>query len=137
MKRGKDFAVAVAAVVALYAVFHITGIGCPIKFLTGISCAGCGMTRACFALASLDVKAAVGFHPLVFVIPAYIAIFFLKGKIREGERIFKFINSLCIILFLAVYIVRLINPHDSIVVFDIKNGLIFKVLKYAGGIFNG
>ena len=137
MKKGTDFAVFIAATAALYAVFHIIGIGCPIKFLTGISCAGCGMTRAWLALMRLDIKGAVCFHPLVFVPPVYMAIFFLNKKTGKGGRFVKYINALCIVLFLAVYIVRLINPLDTVVVFDIQNGLIFKLLKCVGGVFNG
>ena len=34
-----------AAVVILYAIMYSLGITCPIKWLTGVSCAGCGMTR--------------------------------------------------------------------------------------------
>lgn len=37
---------AIAVVVLLYLVLEGFGITCPIKFLTGISCAGCGMSRA-------------------------------------------------------------------------------------------
>ena len=135
MKKGTDFAVFIAAAAALYAVFHIIGIGCPIKFLTGISCAGCGMTRACLALAKLDIRGALCFHPLVFVPPVYMVMFFLNKK--TGKDVVKYINTFCIVLFLAVYIVRLLNPLDTVVVFDIQNGLIFKLLKCVGGVFNG
>ena len=31
---------------------YVTGIGCPIKFWTGVSCPGCGMTRAWLAALS-------------------------------------------------------------------------------------
>ena len=37
---------AVAAIALLYAVFSLTGVGCPIKHVTGVSCPGCGMTSA-------------------------------------------------------------------------------------------
>ena len=41
---------AIAVVVLLYLVLEGFGITCPIKFLTGISCAGCGMSRAWIAV---------------------------------------------------------------------------------------
>ena len=133
----KERVVFIAAAAGLYAALCITGLGCPIKFMTGISCAGCGMTRACLALARLDIRDAVHFHPLVFVPPVYAAAFFAHKKTGKGVRFIKCANALGIALFLAVYIARLLNPLDTVVVFDIQNGLFFKLLKYAGGIFNG
>ena len=50
--------------------FYLTGIGCPIKFLTGISCPGCGMSRAWASVASLDFAKAFAFHPLFLLGPA-------------------------------------------------------------------
>ena len=35
----------VAAVVVLYVILESFGVTCPIKYITGISCAGCGCTR--------------------------------------------------------------------------------------------
>ena len=34
----------VAAVVVLYVILESFGVTCPIKYITGISCAGCGMS---------------------------------------------------------------------------------------------
>ena len=48
MKR-KELICAVTAVVVLYMAMESIGITCPIKFITGISCAGCGMSRAWLA----------------------------------------------------------------------------------------
>ncbi|MDE7047571.1 MAG: DUF2752 domain-containing protein, partial [Lachnospiraceae bacterium] len=48
-KKGKELCnllSAIAAVLMVYGLFTVLGIGCPIKFITGISCMGCGMTRA-------------------------------------------------------------------------------------------
>lgn len=43
----------VAAVVVLYVILESFGVTCPIKYITGISCAGCGMSRAWIALMHL------------------------------------------------------------------------------------
>ena len=50
-------------------VFYLVGIGCPIKFLTGVSCPGCGMTRAWASVAALDFARAFAYHPLFFLGP--------------------------------------------------------------------
>lgn len=39
---------------------------CPFYALSGIPCAGCGMTRAFFALLHLDLASAFHWHPAVF-----------------------------------------------------------------------
>lgn len=43
---------------------------CPVRTVTGVSCPGCGMTRACVALSAGDVGAAWHAQPFVFVIVA-------------------------------------------------------------------
>lgn len=40
--------------------------GCPFRFFFGISCPGCGMTRALLAALRLDFAAAFSYHPVVF-----------------------------------------------------------------------
>jgi hypothetical protein len=40
---------------------------CPFKFLLGIPCPTCGMTRSFAALASLDFAQALRFNPLVII----------------------------------------------------------------------
>ena len=49
---------AVCCVIALYVALHLIGITCPIKYLTGISCPGCGMSRAYICLLRLDIRGA-------------------------------------------------------------------------------
>ena len=73
-KKEKRFQIilAIAVVVLLYLFLEGFGITCPIKFLTGISCAGCGMSRAWIAVFHLDFARAFYFHPLFFnVIPVH------------------------------------------------------------------
>lgn len=64
---------AIAVVVLLYLVLEGFGITCPIKFLTGISCAGCGMSRAWIAVFHLDLARAFYFHWLPAVYTAIIS----------------------------------------------------------------
>ena len=42
---------------------------CPFRFFFGISCPGCGMTRALLAALRLDFAAAFSYHPLFFLLP--------------------------------------------------------------------
>ena len=58
---------ALAAVALFYIVIESLGVTCPILFLTGISCAGCGMSRAWLSLLRLDLAGAFAFHPLFWL----------------------------------------------------------------------
>lgn len=105
---------------------YLTNIGCPIKFITGISCPGCGMTRALFSLLRLDVKSAVYYHPLVFVMPVIVIIILLRNKL--GRRLFKIFTVFFTVLFIAVYICRMADAGNSIVQINVRNGLIGRIL---------
>ena len=52
------------------------GPGCPFKYITGVDCPFCGMTRATIALGRGDVHAALGFHPFApLVLVGLLALF--------------------------------------------------------------
>ena len=57
----------VAAVVVLYVILESFGVTCPIKYITGISCAGCGMSRAWISLLHFNIHDAFMYHPLFFL----------------------------------------------------------------------
>ena len=65
----KELICAATAVVVLYTAMESIGITCPIKFITGISCAGCGMSRAWMAFLHLDIAKAFAYHPLFWLVP--------------------------------------------------------------------
>ena len=119
----------VIGIILLVCVYIFSGIPCPIKLVTGISCGGCGMTRAVKCLLSGDFGAAFHYHPLVLVFPVYFIILFCKNKI--GEKTFKTITQIFLLLVFAVYFIRIFNPLDEVVTADIKDGIIYKMLHYA------
>ncbi len=47
--------------------FFNVGIPCPFKTLTGLSCPGCGVSRMCIALLSLNFKAAFMANVALFI----------------------------------------------------------------------
>lgn len=125
MKK-QDWA-ALAAVAAVYAALHFLGFGCPIKALTGVSCAGCGMTRAWLAALSGDFAAAFAFHPLFWVVPPAVLVFLLRRRLPR--RLVRALLWTVAIAFVAVYAVRLADPNDAAVVFAPQEGLIYRILR--------
>lgn len=119
---------AIVAVSLVYLFFHIAGIGCPIRFFTGISCPGCGMTRAVLALLRLDFAAAFYYHPLVYVLPiAFLDFLFQK---RIPYKFYKILIFTFIGFFVTIYIVRLCDSMDSVVQFQPEQGFVFRAVQY-------
>ncbi len=118
---------AILAVVTLYAVFFVTGIGCPIKFITGISCAGCGMTRAYLSLLHLDFQEAFHYHPLFWIPPIFLVILYKKNRMKPS--IYKFLIYTIVGLFCIVYMYRLISNDDTVVVFRPQEGIVFRIIR--------
>ena len=117
---------ALSVVSAIYIMIH-----CPIKYLTGISCPGCGMIRAYLCLLKLDFMKSFYYHPL-WPIPAIYLFIYCFYKNKNG-RIYNSFVLFAIILFATVYCYRLFN-NDDIVNIRVKTGLLYKLFY---SIFNG
>lgn len=109
-------------------ILHILHIGCIARFLTGVSCPGCGMTRAMIHVAKLDFKTAIYYHPLVFTMPILGILFIYKNKINV--IVLNTILMFILILFLLVYILRLIDVNNDVVYIDITKSFFYKILTY-------
>lgn len=121
-----------AACVVLLAGFYRL-VGCPIRLLTGVSCAGCGMTRACLCALRLDFRQAFYFHPLFPLVPAGAALWLCRKKLPRA--FFYGCMYTLLGIFVIVYIYRLFRGDGSVVVFDPRSGLIFRVVsQFKGGI---
>ena len=130
-KHIRNAIAAIATIALLYAFFSLVGIGCPIKYTTGVSCPGCGMTRAWHAVLHLDFKKATEFHPLWFLpVPGALLLIFRK---KINPKVFRISLLVIAVLFFVVYGIRMADPSNEIVVFRPKKGLIGRlVLKLTG-----
>lgn len=108
-----------------YAALMCCGITCPILWVTGISCAGCGMTRALLAAGRLDFGAAFAFHPLWPLVPFGAVVFLVRKHIPV--RWCRCLAAVTVGIFLVVYIVRMADPADSIVRFTPREGLLMRL----------
>lgn len=111
--RIKELAYVLTILGVLYAFFHFSGIGCPIRFLTGVSCPGCGMTRACISVLFLDFKSAFYYHPLFLILPVGISVLLLKDRIPH--RVYGLCVSFIVSMFLITYVVRILFSDGQIV----------------------
>ena len=74
------------AIIAFYSLLFVFGVGCPIKYATGVSCFGCGMTRAVWAAARLHFADAFYYHPLWVVLPVWAVLFIFRKKINKNVK---------------------------------------------------
>lgn len=85
------------------------------------------MTRAWRSLFHLDFIAAFHYHPLFWLpIPALI-LFLLHHHHSIKPQIFRLGIILICGLFLLVYLFRLLNPNDLIVVWNPRQGLLARI----------
>jgi hypothetical protein len=112
-----------------FVVMMSTGVGCIFRFLTGIPCPACGMTRAYLSLLNLDIKSAFYYHPLFFLIPIVI---YLIVSADEADKRAKSRKSLImlviIIIFLLTWIYRLFFMENSPVTIDISSCIVVKLV---------
>lgn len=117
----------VTAVVVLYVILESFGVTCPIKYITGISCAGCGMSRAWIALLHFNLHEAFMYHPLFFLPPVVVIVMLLKSKINiKFYKIFMFTMAGA---FVIVYLYRMFIGTGDIVVFEPQNNILFRIIR--------
>lgn len=117
----------VIAVVVLYVILESFGVTCPIKYITGISCAGCGMSRAWIALLHFNIHEAFMYHPLFFLPPVVVIVMLLKSKINiKFYKIFMFTMAGA---FVIVYLYRMFIGTGDIVVFEPQNNILFRIIR--------
>ena len=95
---------------------YATGIGCPIKFLTGVSCPGCGLTRAWFEALQGNLLRAVAYHPLFWTVPVIIVLACTRSE--RYHRVIVAALFLAIVAFIVLWAWRLAMPADTALLVD-------------------
>ena len=115
------------AVVLFYAVMSALGTTCLVKYFTGVSCPGCGMTRACLSALRFDFSAAFYYHPLWIVMPPLaLLLIFLWAK--RKKKAFFAVLALFFLALIGVYLYRLFYTETDIVVWEIEKGIISQMI---------
>lgn len=91
-------------------VLDATGVGCPIKWATGVSCPGCGLTRAWLACLHGHLRQALAYHPLFWSVPALLVLACVRNARRS--RALDVVIACAVAAFIAVWLVRLLVPDD-------------------------
>ena len=130
LAKYRDHFQELAAMIAIavgYYVLHILKIGCPIKFLTGISCAGCGMTRAWLSALKLDFAQAFYYHPLFLMVPIGVMVLWMRKRL-PGKTAGIILSSM-VVIFMVVYVMRMMDPQDTIVRIEFYESAVWRILR--------
>lgn len=115
-----------ALIVTSVCIFYYA-VGCPIRWLTGVCCPSCGMTRAAVSLITLDFKSAFYYHPLVVCLPVAVVLFVFRKHF--SEKLLQIFFWLFIVALLIVYIYRILSGSE-IVYADFSSGTIYTIINH-------
>lgn len=125
LKEKVSFLLILSVYIAVTSALHT---GCPIKKITGISCMGCGMSRAVISALRFDFAKAFSFHPLFILVIVGIPFFIFWQKIPRRLRLT--ILWLIVIIFLIVYIIRMVYFRNDVIQFAPEKGYIGQMFMY-------
>ena len=116
LKKNISTVIALAVTACIYIIFYLTEAECPIKYLFGISCPGCGMSRALICAIHLDLASAFYYHPHWFALLPVLVILIIFS-IKKNKKAFYNTLTCAVILLTVTYLARLIFSDNSVVVF--------------------
>ena len=126
LRQHQNLLITAAVLIVYLALFFVIPMKCPILWLTGFSCPGCGITRALVSLCRLDFAAAWHYNPVIFyLVPA--APFFLIAELRRANKLKEAILWITVGLLIAVYLYRLLISHSPVVQADFSQGFLAKL----------
>ena len=104
------------ALITHMAVFALLGLdcifGCPIYNILGVTCPGCGLTRAWLCFLTGDVRHALRYHLLFLPAPAFIFLFAHRGQLPKS-RLLDFSLYAFAALLAAHQIWRMMMPGST------------------------
>ena len=127
----KKYALPAVIIAGAVMLLTVTGIGCPIRFATGVSCPGCGMTRAWESALHLDFHSALGYHPLFWAVPVIGILVLFRRKI--SKKVYNILIAGFIGLFVIVYLLRLFDVNDRIVTYNLKDSALWRIVNIIKG----
>lgn len=118
----KRFIKDLTVLVLLILIAYLLDAGCIFKKITGLSCPGCGMTRAWLSVLKGDIEMAFYYHPLFWMVA--VVPFLILFRNRIAERHFNLILISFIVLLMLCYLIRLFtgsdivsfNPYESLII---------------------
>ena len=131
----KEYIILGGGILLFYLCLFAVGITCPIKYLTGVSCPGCGMSRALFHMMRFDFASAFHYHPLCFLLPL-VAVLLFVFWFRKKKTHFSITVCSFALLMIGVYVYRLFFLPQEIVVFSPAESFFAKFFNLITNLFS-
>ena len=96
-----------AAMLAYVGLVYLLPFTCPILFVTGIHCPGCGLTRAWLAALQGALGRAFAYHPMFWAVPVLYLFFWKDGWVFAQPRYNRLVLMSIVLGFLLVWLGRL------------------------------
>ncbi len=119
IQRLKKLLFGIGSIVAVGFIYYIIirivgrGLDCPIKWLTGKYCPGCGITRMCMALIRGDIKSAVKYNvflmsliPVFAVLGSRRAYIYIKTGKTEPDKLEAVVICIVFVVTVVFWIIR-------------------------------
>lgn len=128
--KAKDKIIFIGFILVYVLVSSYFNLGCPIRLFTGLSCPGCGISRAWISVLHGSFREAFHYHPLFLTAPFIAGAILFEDKLpKKARNIFWYVIGA---LFVICYIIRIAAGCD-VLTFDFSAGIVGKVIS---GIWN-
>ena len=116
-------------------VFIWSLIGCPFRFLFGIPCPGCGMTRAYGSLLTGHWRDAFHWHPLFIPLPAMLALYILNPPFLRRKWVNRTFLAVLLVMSFGTYAIRMLTlfPHTDPMIYN-SNAVVNKIFIFGRGL---
>ena len=91
----------------LVGIWYRYDLPCVFRYLTGLPCFTCGMTRAWLCAFRLDLSGAFGLHPMFWSIPIFIIFVIFDGNVFPNRKVNILLPLILLLGMFLVYFARI------------------------------
>lgn len=119
----------ILTLIAAYCIImNVLDMGCIFEWLTGISCPGCGLTRAWLCVLKLDFTGAFYYHPLWLIVPIVVMLYLIyDGSIFKNKKLNHAVLYVFAAVVVGVYVYRMFFMENSPIGVDLSASFILKL----------